>query len=340
MIVSRRSFVAAGIAMSVGFVLPRAAVAQRKGRGPIRKRPPLSGVYTLRLSDEIDMTFKEIKPSGPFRMGSLDQGPGEKSHWVLITRPFYMSVTEVTQGQYWTLMRKNPSDFSPNGRISDRIDWTQADWRLYPCENLSWFDAAEFCNALSILAKLKPFYRIERLGGGDIRVEIAAPPFKGDGYRLPTEAEWEYACRAGNPGAYCFGNDVSLLESYAWFAKDENSGMTSPVMATPTGEPRIDNAFGLWDMHGNVWEWCWDGYHAQYYTTLGQSSEKKPIVDPLGPDRIEGRVIRGGSWWTNYKYTLKDNQNFLRSAFRAPRSPSHHDYAIGFRVARTLPETH
>src|SRR5262249_18504999 len=156
-------------------------------------------------------------------------------HRVRITRPFYLGVTEVTQGQYQAVMGENPSQF----KTSDDL----------PVDNVSWFDAVKFCDRLSERENRKPCYLID----GD-QVSITG----GNGYRLPTEAEWEYACRAGSATAFGFGDDEARLGGLAWFSGN-SGGKTHPVAQ------RQANAFGLYDMHGNVWEWCWDAYDADYY---------------------------------------------------------------------------
>ena len=133
----------------------------------------------------------------------------------------------------------------------------------------------------------------------------------GTGYRLPTEAEWEYACQAGSKGAYCFGDDRSELKKYAWYY--ENSGGTTH----PVGAKKA-NAWGLYDMHGNVWEWCWDWY-GKYPTS--------PQKNPSGPPAGSYRVLRGGSWSIPAGY--------CRSAYRDWNDPSNRRYDLGFRVARS-----
>jgi formylglycine-generating enzyme required for sulfatase activity len=152
-----------------------------------------------------------------------------------------------------------------------------------PVEQVSWNDAAEFCKKLSEKARRA--------------------------VRLPTEAEWEYACRAGNPGAFCFGDAESELEQYAWYAKN-SGGKTQPV-----GQKK-PNQWGLYDMHGNVWEWCQD-WKGQY--------RKGPITDPTGPEKGASRVLRAGSWGNN-------NPAVLRSAFRSYfLSPARRTNGVGFR---------
>jgi formylglycine-generating enzyme required for sulfatase activity len=136
----------------------------------------------------------------------------------------------------------------------------------------------------------------------------------GDGYRLPTEAEWEYACRAGSTTRFSFGDDEANLGEFGWFYGNSGS-KTHPV-----GQKR-PNAFGLYDMHGNVWEWCWDGYDERYYTG-------SPGADPLGPStsRASNRVDRGGGW-SSYPRNA-------RSSVRYGSTPGSRGSDLGFRLAR------
>ena len=197
------------------------------------------------------------------------------------------------------MMGRNPSWFSATGDGKDSV--AGQDTRRHPVENVSWNDAIAFCNKLSEREGLRPYYRsgAEEQSGGD-------------GYRLPTEAEWEYACRAGSTTRYSFGDDAASLGEFAWY--DGNSGSKTH----PVGQKR-PNAFGLYDMHGNVWEWCWDGYEERYYAN-------SPTDDPLGPSQAAVRVIRGGSW--------DNDPRDARSANRSRGTPGDRDDDLGFRVAR------
>jgi formylglycine-generating enzyme required for sulfatase activity len=173
-------------------------------------------------------------------------------------------------------------------------------------ENVSWLDAVKFCNDLSEKEGLEPFYKIE---GQSVRVSS----WDGPGYRLPTEAEWEYACRAGpeGQGRYTFGDADEGLGDHAWF--DGNSGgVTHPV-----GQKR-PNRFGLFDMHGNVWEWCQDWYDTDYY-------KHSPTDDPRGRDEASSRVIRGGSWDYDPRY--------CRPAYRYWNAPDDRSSHLSFRLA-------
>jgi formylglycine-generating enzyme required for sulfatase activity len=250
---------------------------------------PAAELITTRVAG---IKLKRI-PAREFLMGSPDEdkdasGDEKPRHQVRITRPFYLGVTEVTQGQYRAVTGQSPSHF----KGSDDL----------PVEQVSWNDTIAFCNRLSEAEGLKPYYRF---GAGE--------QSGGDGYRLPTEAEWEYACRAGNPARYSFGDDPASLGEYAWFGEDLLKGSTHPV-----GQKQ-PNAFGLYDMHGNVWEWCWDGYSEKYYA-------QSPVDDPSGPLQASGRVVRGGGW-------LSGPQN-ARLANRDGYTPGNRYINLGFRLAR------
>ncbi|MGQ4810180.1 Hercynine oxygenase [Candidatus Entotheonellaceae bacterium PAL068K] len=233
------------------------------------------------LRDRWGIEFVRI-PAGAFMMGSQNRGQNEQPvHRVWINQPFYLGKYEVTQGQWEQVMGDNPSRFTGN---PDR-----------PVEQVSWHDAQAF---------------IELLNAREGR-EI---------YRLPTEAEWEYAARAGTTTHYHFGNDRSQLGKYAWY--DETSGDETH----PVGQLR-PNAWGLHDMHGNVSEWVQDwyddsDYDASYY-------EQSPDCDPRGPSGGSVRVIRGGGW----NLSPAD----VRSAYRTNiHSTSCYD-DLGFRLLRTSP---
>ena len=239
---------------------------------------------------------------------SSDEGPQR----LVQLDPFLISIREVTREQYWAIMFLDPSDQNMPGRRQTPND--------DPVQRVTWFEAVQFCNQLSELDAVAPYYVLTRSGVGqngkpDYHVEI--PDRSASGYRLPTEAEWEYACRAGQTGAYCFGNDPELLGDYAWFAVNAIDKKTQSVGL------KLKNAFGLLDMHGNVAEWCQDWYADSY-------PREPRSVNPTGPDDGERRVIRGGS----YIY----NAPVLRSAARSqPRPPWYMHRSIGFRVARFLP---
>jgi formylglycine-generating enzyme required for sulfatase activity len=237
------------------------------------------------ITNSIGMKLVLI-PKGTFQMGSPIEEAGadddEEQHQVTISKDYYLGVTEVTQGQYEKVMGTNPSYFQK--RVIRKSDSS-----MYPVEQVSWEDAVEFCKRLSDLPEEKAASRV---------------------YRLPTEAEWEYACRAGSKTAYSFGEGSKSLGDYAWFDGNSNT-QTHPV-----GEKKA-NAWGLYDMHGNVWEWCSDWY-GEY--------PKGAVSDPVGPREGSYRVDRGGGWSYGAAY--------CRSADRDRFLPSGRgNYYNGFRVA-------
>jgi formylglycine-generating enzyme required for sulfatase activity len=233
-------------------------------------------------------------PAGSFEMGSSENHFGNEApvHVVTLTRDFLLAVFPVTQVQYRNLMGDAAAPYF------EGLD-------AAPMENVTWLDAVHFCNALSDVEGLTPYYRID----GE-RVTSHGGP----GYRLPSEAEWEYACRAGcGAGAYSFGSDPSLLLRHAWF-RDNSQDSVQPVGSWPA------NPFGLHDMHGNVWEWCWDWFGPY---------DPAACVDPVGPGCGTARVLRGGSW--------DDPAPSLCSSARLawePNDVSMTAWKFGFRVAR------
>ncbi|OHB75961.1 MAG: hypothetical protein A2Z25_15280 [Planctomycetes bacterium RBG_16_55_9] len=213
-------------------------------------------------------------PSEKYRDSSDDEGP---QHQVHISRGFWMGQTEVTQHQYETVMGTSP--------WSGRTYVQQSGGN--PAVYVSWNDAVEFCKKLSTK--------------------------EGKTYRLPTEAEWEYACRAGTTTPYSFDESEFLLSDYAWI--EANALSVGENYAHPVGQKK-SNAWGLFDMHGNVWEWCSD-----WYGTYSQGS----ATDPQGPSSGSSRVLRGGSWFYDAGY--------CRSAYRDGNSPGDRSSSFGFRVA-------
>ena len=281
----------------IGEVSKKEAERKEEAPSPVVKKnpePKNEGAAPVDEPEFLTTRIGQIKlkriPAGKFLMG-LPGGDEDEDehpqHEVRITRPFYLGVYEVTQGQYQAVMGNNPSYF----KGSDDL----------PVEQVSWSDAVKFCNKLSEREGRRPCYRIE----GDV-VTIA-----GGGYRLPTEAEWEYACRAETTTRFSFGDDVDALGQYAWYSANSN-GRTHPV------GKKQPNAFGLYDMHGNVWEWCWDGYDADYY-------KQSPAVDPPGAAQASARVFRGGGW--------DFIPRFARSAIRHGYGPVYRYSSLGFRLA-------
>ena len=271
------------------------------------------------------MTLALIDP-GDFLMGSqpreTGRRPDETQHHVRITKPFLMGRFEVTQQQFREVMKFEPSWFSKTGGGKAKVG--AADTRRYPVDSATWFDAVAFCNALSKLDGYPNYYRladIKKEGSSIVAAKVTIAG--GNGYRLPTESEWEYACRAGTEGPYHYqGSGNGKLSNvqgrtytgYGGRVKGPNLKRTTTVGSYKP------NAYGLYDMHGNVAEWCQDWYARSYPTA-------KVNVDPRGPASGYHRVLRGGSWLVN--------ETSARSAARLSHTPRERKYYTGFRVART-----
>jgi formylglycine-generating enzyme required for sulfatase activity len=263
--------------------------------------PPAPGGLPRRLVNSAGIPLALI-PAGTTLVGTPpdevnryeDEGP---QHPATITRPFYLGIFPVTQRQYLDVMGTNPSSFNPaHGGGLD-----------HPVDTVSWEDAGEFCRRLTA--------RPEEQQSGRV-------------YRLPTEAEWEHACRAGTLTPFWFGEAIS--------ARQANFDSTAPY-----GRPAEDlyrertivvgafapNPFGLYDVHGNVWEWCADWYSATY-------SQASAAVDPPGPDQDMGqsKVMRGGSWFSTGRG--------CRSGHRGLSVPRERNHTNGFRVAMTADSPH
>jgi formylglycine-generating enzyme required for sulfatase activity len=225
-------------------------------------------------TNSIGMEFV-LSPAGEFMMGAGANDIGAKDdekpqHKVTISKDFYLGKCEVTQEQWTKVMGSNPSNFK--GRTN-------------PVEQVSWDDVQEFIRRLNQKEGHKR-------------------------YRLPTEAEWEYAARAGSTTIYSFGDDDGQLGDYAWY--EDNADDTHPV-----GKKK-PNFFGLYDMHGNVYEWVHDWYSENYYS-------ESPSSDPTGPTSGSDRVLRGGSW--------RNLARGARSASRYSSLPGSRGNLLGFRLA-------
>jgi formylglycine-generating enzyme required for sulfatase activity len=242
------------------------------------------------LGDDVNLELILI-PAGQFLMGSpakeKDREGNVAQHRVMITRPFYIGKYEVTQEQWEKVMGMNPSYFKGGKN---------------PVECVNWDDCQRFLKRLNDLGKEK------------------------GRFRLPTEAEWEWACRAGTRTRFCFGDEEGPLGDYAWY--DANSGEPTPpgdypwysahpgCITHPVGS-KEPNAWGLYDCLGNVQEWCEDWYAEDYYA-------KSPRYDPAGPESGRFRVLRGGSW--------RYGAECCRSEYRSYSGPDHDGAFIGFRV--------
>jgi acetoin utilization deacetylase AcuC-like enzyme/formylglycine-generating enzyme required for sulfatase activity len=279
-----------GLAWLLPVLAAVAGLACQKAEGPAADATPAPEV--VKSKSGIDMV---LVPAGWFEMGNRGGKPDETPVHRVWVDAFLMDVHEVTQEDYGRLVVGNPSHFKGPHR---------------PMEQISWAKAARFCNERSRAEGLEPCYN----------EETAACNPAADGYRLPTEAEWEYACRAGSDAAYAFGNDPARLKDYAWFK--ENAAKTTH----PVGQKK-PNAWGLYDMNGNVAEWCNDVFGADYY----QSS---PERNPAGPADGKKYVLRGGAW--------DSGADACRSAYRVGENPGFQDAcfaldAIGFRCVRKAP---
>ena len=237
-------------------------------------------------------------PGGWFTMGSgAEDQVDEPPHRIWVS-PFDIDRFEVTQAEYEKAIGTNPAKWKDPAN---------------PVEQIRWAQAAGYCNARSKREGLTPAYDPKSRAR-----DVAA-----DGYRLPTEAEWEYACRAGTTAAYPFGDDPSRLRRYAWFKGNKRLG-PQPV---GTREP---NPWGLYDTCGNVWEWCHDFYAEDYYA-------RSPERDPVGPPSGKNRVLRGGCW--------NSRPNLCRAAYRNHEDPGYTDVCfgadvhgfVGFRCVRRPP---
>ena len=241
------------------------------------------------IANSIGMKLVRVEP-GVFLMGSpaneVGRGQDEHQHEVEITRPFYVGIQEVTQEQYERVMGANPSGFSPGGfpPLAARIKGM--DTRQFPVDMVSWQDAVAFCSRLSELPDEKANKHL---------------------YRLPTEAEWEYLCRGGHLGKASGARAVL-----------DNSNSPGPLTFDPRRPAKVGSygpgVLGLFDLNGNVSEWCADWYDAEYY-------KRSPRQDPQGPEKGERRVYRGGSW-------ARVGRAAQRSHFR----PGDRNGGIGFRV--------
>lgn len=225
-------------------------------------------------TNSIGMEFVLVAP-GSFQMGSLhgETVPTNETpaHRVEIDKPFYLGKYEVTQAQWEALMKNNPSHFKDPNR---------------PVEQISWEEARQFVRKMNAKEKVKV-------------------------YRLPTEAEWEYAARAGTTTRFHWGEQEQDAGRYAWYGGNAG-GQTHPV-----GQKQ-PNAWGLYDVAGNVWEWCQDWYDAKYY-------QHSPKSNPIGPDRGMDFVVRGGGW--------HNAAPLLRSAIRYHDTPNGRSLLTGVRIA-------
>jgi formylglycine-generating enzyme required for sulfatase activity len=270
-------------------------VTRASADGP-RARPELPLVLTNSIGMELALI-----PPGQFRMGSPQDEENhqddEIQHEVTLTKPFYLGVHQVTQEQYERVMGSNPSYFSAKRRGKDKGQ----DTKRFPVESVSWDDAAAFCRTLSDLPEEKQHKRL---------------------YLLPTEAQWEYACREGGSSKTPFHFGAFLSSELANFDGNFPYGGAAKgdyLERTTTVGSYKPNKFGLYDMHGNVWEWCADSYDKDFY----RKEEAKVDPENKGKDG-DRRVLRGGSWFN-------DGRD-CRAAYRNYIAPDNRINYIGFRV--------
>jgi formylglycine-generating enzyme required for sulfatase activity len=243
--------------------------------------------------NSIGLEFVRI-PAGKFRMGSPDGDREARAfekpqHEVTVSKPFYLGRYEVTQAQWEAVMGSNPYTLDRSNPYYNLPGMAQRITRPSHPATVSWNDAQRFIN------------RLNEIEGGNR-------------YRLPTEAEWEYAARAGTTTAYSFGDNVADLDRYAWHGENFATGGTHPV-----GQ-KAPNPWGLHDVHGNAWEWVQDWFDPNFYAS-------SPLVDPTGPAQGSERVVRGGSWHAT--------ASSWRTAFRRDYEPDYRGISIGFRLLRT-----
>ena len=258
--------------------------------------PP--GEFTMgSTAADIEAALEIVRPEEFWEKSFESEGP---QHKVVLTQPFYIGVHEVTQAQYEQLMGKNPSLFAAQ-EPGDKSGLANR-----PVENVSWNDAAEFCVKICEREKLRPFY---------FRSGETVTPLAGNGYRLPTDAEWEFACRAGTTTKFWTGEDEEDLLQVCW--RDVNSGGRTHDVGKLKANP-----FGIHDILGNLCEWVQDWWEPNYY----EQFQAAPAIDPVGPlsSSYHRRVLRGGAW--------VNRACFLRSSGRGANDPIVVNNLIGFRV--------
>ncbi len=264
----------------IWFIVPDSA---HSGKLRIVISADTSNSYDLNIIPIPAFDYVQIDPQN-FLMGSLTGNNDEKpTEIITITKGFYITTTEISQRLYRVVMQANPSI-----EIGDFL----------PVYNVTWLDAVSFCNKLSKIENLDTAYRIS---GGDVLWDTTS-----NGWRLPTEAEWELSCRAGTNGDFYIDN----LNDIAWYS--DNSGYRVKPIAS-----KLPNKYGLYDMSGNVWEWCYDYYNEFYYGN-------RQTTNPKGPKTGKRRVIRGGAF--------DQGTYFARSSNRT--QPNETNGNIGFRIVR------
>jgi serine/threonine protein kinase/formylglycine-generating enzyme required for sulfatase activity len=263
------------------------------------------------LVNSLGMTLLELKPGVFVRK---DQTPEEKEQTVQLTRAFFLSDREISVGQFQQFISDEKYPTAEKPEIWEGIAAKISPTPEHPVQTVNWYDALLFCNWLSHKEGRTACYertgKKEKFEFGTRKYELDVWRLVADatGYRLPTESEWEYACRAGTTTEFASGADQEMLRRYAVFQASHAASVGS----------KLPNGWGLFDMHGNVMEWCWDGYE--------KYDAKSPAVDPTGAPGVPVRVFRGGCWY--------DSAGISRASGRSRSSPVYRDDSLGFRVAR------
>ncbi len=271
-----------GAGQKDGLINRGQAAQEKDSRTRLKDNDTVGAISKIDLAAGAEMSFADIAP-GEFEMGSKVVSNETPIHKVRISHGFQMQTTEVTQSQWKAMMGSLPSSFCEAGKLEGDL---LVDDKPIVC--ISWNEAQMFVRKLNLR---KDSYK----------------------YRLPTEAEWEYAARAGTTTKYSSGESENSLDSYAWYR--ENSEKTIHEVAT-----RQPNAWGLYDMHGNAWEWVQDWYSPDYYS-------KSPGVDPKGPKTGFFRLSRGGGWESTARKCRSANRYYMGANYRRA--------SIGFRLVRT-----